>query len=407
MQATWKRNVGLFLASQAISLFGSALVQLAITWHITLTTQSGVMMTLSIISGFLPTLIVSPFAGVWADRFDRKLLIVLADTMIALATFALAILFLLGYGSAWLLFGASAIRSLGAGIQTPAVGAILPQFVPQEMLTKVNAINGTIQSTMTLLSPMLSAALLTVASIEAIFFVDVVTAAIAITILLVFLRVPTHQRALEGARTGYFADLREGIAYIARHDYLKAFFFFNSLFFLFLGPMAFLTPLQVARSFGEEVWRLSAIEVGFSLGMMVGGVLVAWWGGFRNKVHSMALANLTFGLCTVIIGIPPAFWIYIALMGIVGVAVPLFNTPATVLLQEKVEDAFLGRIFGVNTMIASSLMPLSMLVYGPLADIYAVESLLLCTGTLVVVQSLLMLANRALRRAGEPAVSAV
>ena len=245
------------------------------------------------------------------------------------------------------------------------------------------------------------------ASIEAIFFVDVVTAAIAITILLVFLRVPTHQRALEGARTGYFADLREGIAYIARHDYLKAFFFFNSLFFLFLGPMAFLTPLQVARSFGEEVWRLSAIEVGFSLGMMVGGVLVAWWGGFRNKVHSMALANLTFGLCTVIIGIPPAFWIYIALMGIVGVAVPLFNTPATVLLQEKVEDAFLGRIFGVNTMIASSLMPLSMLVYGPLADIYAVESLLLCTGTLVVVQSLLMLANRALRRAGEPAVSAV
>ena len=110
----------------------------------------------SIISGFLPTLIVSPFAGVWADRFDRKLLIVLADTMIALATFVLAILFLLGYGSAWLLFGASAIRSLGAGIQTPAVGAILPQFVPQEMLTKVNAINGTIQSTMTLLSPMLA-----------------------------------------------------------------------------------------------------------------------------------------------------------------------------------------------------------------------------------------------------------
>ena len=136
-----------------------------------------------------------------------------------------------------------------------------------------------------------------------------------------------------------------------------------------MGPMAFLTPLQVARSFGEEVWRLSAIEVGFSLGMMLGGMLIAWWGGFPNKVHSMVLANLTFGLCTVVLGIPPAFGIYVLLMGVVGVVVPMFNTPATVLLQEKVEDAFLGRIFGVNTMIASSLMPLSMLVYGPLADV--------------------------------------
>ena len=188
-----ERNVTLFLASQAISLFGSALVQLAITWYITLTTQSGSMMTISIVCGFLPTLFVSPFAGVWADRFDRKLLIVVADSLIALCTLILAILFFMGYDSVWLLFVASAIRSLGAGIQMPAVGAFLPQFVPQEMLTKVNAINGTIQSTMTLLSPMLSAALLTVASIEAIFFVDVVTAALAVTILLGFLRVPTHR----------------------------------------------------------------------------------------------------------------------------------------------------------------------------------------------------------------------
>src|SRR5690606_35151720 len=127
-------------------------------------------------------------------------------------------------------------------------------------------------------------------------------------------------------------------------------------------------------------------------GMMLGGMLIAWWGGFPNKVHSMVLANLTFGVCTVLLGLPPPFTIYVLLMGVVGVAVPIFNTPATVLLQEKVEDAFLGRIFGVNTMIASSLMPLSMLLYGPLADIIAVESLLLVTGSLLIAQSLLMLA---------------
>lgn len=113
----WKRNTTRFLLGQTISLFGSSLVQYAIMWYITLNTQSGVMMTISIISGFLPTFFLSPFAGVWADRFNRKFLIVGADSMIAFATLILAILFLLGYDAIWLLFVMSAIRAVGSGIQ--------------------------------------------------------------------------------------------------------------------------------------------------------------------------------------------------------------------------------------------------------------------------------------------------
>ena len=227
---------------------------------------------------------------------------------------------------------------------------------------------------------MLSAALLTVASIEAIFFIDVVTAAIAVAILLRWLHVPAHERAAAAEPTGYFADLRAGLAYIAQHRYLKAFFLFNAVFFMFLGPMAFLTPLQVARSFGEEVWRLSAIEVGFSFGMVVGGALMASWGGFSNRIYNMVLANFINGVCALALGLPPAFSIYVLLMTLIGVIIPMFNTPATVMLHERVEGAYLGRIFGVHTMIASSLMPLSMLIYGPLADIVPIERLLVISG---------------------------
>lgn len=407
MQADWKRNTTLFLASQAVSLFGSSLVQLAITWHITLTTQSGMMMTLAIVCGFLPTLFVSPFAGVWADRYDRKLLIIIADAAIALCTLLLALLFVMGYDSVWFLFGASVVRSLGSGVQMPALNAFLPQFVPQEHLTRVNAINGMIQSTMTLLSPMLGAALLSVASIKAIFFIDVVTAAVAILILLGFVRVPAHERAIQPVRTSYFSDLREGIAYIAQRDFLKAYFLFGAVFLTFMGPMAFLTPLQVARSFGEEVWRLSVIEVGFSSGMLLGGLVIASWGGFRNRLYSMAIANGVFGLCALVMGLPPVFTVYVALMGVAGLVIPLFNTSAVVMLQERVGGTHLGRVFGVNSMIAGSLMPLSMLVYGPLADVVAIETLLIVTGSALVLQSLFMLANRSLRKAGEPVTQEV
>src|SRR5690606_38512891 len=131
----WKRNIILFLSSQTISLFGSSLVQYAIMWYITLNTKSGIMMTLYIICGFIPTFLLSPVAGVWADRYNRKWLIMLSDGMIALATLILALLFLMGYEEAWLLFVMAAIRALGSGVQTPSVEAILPQIVPSDQLT--------------------------------------------------------------------------------------------------------------------------------------------------------------------------------------------------------------------------------------------------------------------------------
>lgn len=398
----WKRNVILFLTGQTISLFGSMLVQYAITWYITLKTQSGTMMTISIICGFLPAFFVAPFAGVWADRYNRKTLIILSDSLTAIATLALAILFFMGYNSIWLLFAASSIRALGSGVQTPAIGAFLPQLVPEDKLIRVNGVNSSIQSLVMLVSPMLSGALLSMATIETIFFIDVITAAIAVAILLLFLHVPAHARALAKQKISYFEDMSEGVRYIRNHGFVKTIFLFCAIYFILVTPLAFLTPLQVSRSFGSDVWRLTAIEVTYSAGMMAGGVVIASWGGFKNKVHTMVVSNFVIALCTFALGITPVFWIYLLFMALVGVALPVFNTPFTVLLQQKVEQDYLGRVFGVLSMISSSIMPLSMLVYGPVADFIRIEWLLIVTGLLMLVQTFMMLRNRVLIEAGKP-----
>ncbi|HEY8462455.1 MAG TPA: MFS transporter, partial [Bacillota bacterium] len=255
MNNNWLKNTTLFLTSQTISLFGSTLVQHAITWYITLRTQSGMMMTIAIICGFLPTFLLSPFAGVWADRYHRKWLIILSDSLIAVATLILAMLFWMGHDGLWQIFIASAIRAFGSGVQTPAISAFLPQLAPPDKLTKVNAVNSSIQSLVMLVAPMVSAALLTLAAIETIFMIDVVTAALGVSILLLFLHVPAHTKALAEQTGSYFEDLREGIVYIKNHDYVRTFFMFNIFFFILIAPAAFLTPLQVTRSFGSDVWR--------------------------------------------------------------------------------------------------------------------------------------------------------
>ncbi|MGF3104483.1 MFS transporter [Rossellomorea sp. DUT-2] len=403
LKEDWLRNIILFLSSQTISLFGSSLVQYAIMWHITLETESGLMMTLFIICGFIPTFLLSPVAGVWADRYNRKLLIVLSDGLIATSTLVLAILFLMGYDSIWLLFVMAAVRALGTGIQTPAVGAILPQIVPKEKLTKVNGANGSIQAVIMFVSPMVSAALLGMASIEIIFFIDVITAAIAIITLLAFLKISVHEKAAGIQTTSYFSDFKQGLQYVNNHGFLKKFFLFFSIFFVLMAPAAFLTPLQVTRSFGDDIWRLTAIEIAFSIGMMAGGAIIASWGGFKNKIATMTFSSLIMGFCTFALGIVPVFWFYLVFMALFGVAMPIFNTPTMVLLQEKIEENYLGRVFGVMGMISTSMMPIGMLIFGPLADIIDIEWLLIGTGVLTILLSVMLGRDQVLIEAGKPA----
>lgn len=398
----WQRKTALFLASQVLSLLGTSLVQYAIVWHITLEARSGGIQTLAVVAGFLPAFLLAPFAGIWADRHDRRRLMALADAGIALVTLVLALVFQAGWGGLWMLLVAMALRACGTAVQTPAVGAFVPQLVPASQLARVNGLLQAAQSVVMLVSPVAAAALLSFWPVQTLFFIDVVTAALAIAVLLLGVKVPAHARAREKLRTPYFHDLREGWAYVAGHSFVIRFFAFCTVFFFLAAPVAFLTPLQVARSFGPEVWRLSAIEVVFSVGMMAGGILMGTWGGFRNRVHTMVLSSVGLGLTTLLMGILPWFWPYLVAMGLCGVFMPLFNTPSTVLLQEQVDPDFLGRVFSVMGMISGAMMPLGMVVFGPLADVLAIEWLLVGTGAVLMLMTLFLATNKALLAHGAP-----
>ena len=139
------------------------------------------MMTLAVICGFLPTVLLSPFAGVWADRYDRKMLIVLSDSHDRRGDAHPGHPVLDGVRGGLAALRGLGLRALGSGVQTPAIGAFLPQFVPRRS-SQVNATNTSIQSAVMLVSPMLSGALLAMTGIEAIFFIDVITALIGVSI---------------------------------------------------------------------------------------------------------------------------------------------------------------------------------------------------------------------------------
>lgn len=393
--AGWQKKTALFLSSQSLSLFGSMLVQYAIIWHLTLTTESGTILTVSTIVGFLPQIVISLFAGVWADRYHRKFLIIGADMLTAVSTLILAVFFLMGYQELWLIFLVSAIRSVGAGIQAPAVNALLPQIVPSDRLIKINSLNGTIQPFIMITAPVVSGALLSLSRLESIFFVDVVTAILAVGLLLV-LKVPAHKKASAREATGYLDDLKAGLTFVRQNATIRTLFIFFAFVFFLIVPVAFLSPLLVARSYGEEVWRLTANEVTFFGGSILGGIFMTAWGGFKNHFQTIGLSCIVWAVLFGALGLSNNFTLYLIFMFLAGIPMPIWSASTVTLLQEIVAPDMQGRVFGVQQLIASTIMPFGMLVFGPIADVVTIETLLVISSALMVFPGLWIFFNKSL-----------
>lgn len=382
----WKRKTAKFLIAQTISLFGSSLVQYAIIWYITLITASGSIMTIATICGYVPQMIISMFAGVWLDRHSRKKLIIAADSLIACSTGLIAILFLMGYQEIWLLFILLIIRSMGTGVQTPAVNAFLPQIVPKDNLMKVNGINSMLSSITIFLSPAVSGLLLTITSIELTFFIDVITAFIGVGITLTISEIKKEEE--KKIQRNMLQDIKEGMHYLQNHKPIKQQLIYIMIVAVLISPAAFLTPLLVSRAFGQEVWKLTVSQMVFSFGAIAGGALISIWGGFQNRRDTIIAATIFYGMMMIGIGIAPIYGVYLLFNGLIGISMPCYNAPVQVFFQENVEEEMQGRVFGMLQIANACALPFGTVLFGPLADIISVQTILIITGALVVLYAI-------------------
>jgi MFS transporter, DHA3 family, macrolide efflux protein len=398
----WKKKVTVFLVGQTISTFGSFLVQYAIMWHLTLSTKSGLVLALAAVFGFLPQAIVSIFAGVWADRVNRKIMIIVSDSVIALSTLVLALFMLSGVEDLWLIFLVMAVRSIGAGVQMPAISALLPQIVPTDKLLTVNGINSSISSSLQLLAPVAAAAVYSTMSLAAILFIDVVTAVIGLS-LLATIAVPTLARAASNEKPSYFADLKDGLSYIFSNQLVRWVMAIFAIVFLLVVAPSNLSPLMLVRTFGSDVWMLTVLELSFGIGMFIGGAFIAVFAKKIDRIGMIIGSSILFGVLAAAMGFTTNLIVFFALFFVVGIAVPAFSTSAMTLLQETVEPERQGRVFGFVGIVIAVAMPLGMAILGPLADIVSVEILLIFTGVatvfIAVVAVLLPAGRRAIRAA--------
>ena len=396
-QITWKRQAMLFLISQCITLFGSTLVQMAIVWYVTIQTSSGVWVAAFTVCSYLPQFLISFVAGVWADRHSRKKLIIGADSLIALVTF-LMVLAIPHITDKTVVLGGllvmSVIRSFGAGIQTPAVNAVIPQLVPEDQIMRFNGINATMQSVVQFAAPAAAGILLTMNTLSSTLIIDTATAIVGIGLLSAVI-IP--KQAIQNKETSVFIDMKIGIKYTLSDKLIGKVLTVYGLFIFLCVPAGFLSQLFVSRVYGETYWYLSAVELAGFIGMVAGGILMSIWVGFKSRVTTMSVGLIAFGSLAIGMGLSKQFALYLTLMIIYGVAITMVQTATTTLIQEKAEMSMQGRVFGLLGAMYSGFLPVGMAIFGPMADEISLKWIMIGSGIALIALSIFVGTNKEMR----------
>ena len=260
-QNNWRNKIISFFISQSITLFGSQVVQMAIVWYVTLQTSSGSWIAAFSICSYLPQFLVTFPGGAWADRYDRKLLIIGADAGIAVITLGMFLLIpQISERDTLLraLLAMSGLRSIGAGIQFPAVNAVIPQIVLKESLMRYNSINAVLQSTVQFLSPAAAGVILTMGTLRFALLIDVFTAIIGIGI---FGHILLPQKEEKIPSDSVYSDIREGIRYAFSRKMTGSLLMSYGIFTFLCVPAGYFSGLFVSRVYGETYWYLTLTEV--------------------------------------------------------------------------------------------------------------------------------------------------
>ena len=382
---------------QAFSLFGSQLVQFALVWWLTRETGSATVLATATLVALLPQVILGPFVGALVDRWNRRMIMIVADTSIALFTLLLFYLFATGQVQIWHIYAIMAIRSLGGAFHSPAMTSSTSLMVPNKHLARIAGANQTLQGLLSIFAPPLGALLIELFSTQNVLLVDIGTAALAV-LPLFFIPIPQPARHAQQAngeieKTSYMHDLREGFTYVVKWKGLLGLIILAMILNFLLVPAASLLPLVVTKVFNGGAAELGWVESVFGVGVITGGILLSIWGGFKRRIITSFSGIIGIGLGIVLTGLVPdnMFYLLLAANFLVGFTQVFANGPLMAIMQSTVVPDMQGRVFSLLGAGATAMMPLSLLIAGPISDAFGIRFWYIFGGTVCIIMMLIAL----------------
>jgi DHA3 family macrolide efflux protein-like MFS transporter len=388
-KGTWQFPFFAIWSGQAFSLIGSKVTQFALVWWLTDLTGSATVLATATIVALIPEVLLGPVAGALVDRWSRRVVMIVADGVVALAALWLGYLFWIDTVQVWQVYAVMFVRAVGSSFHWPAMQASTSLMVPRRHLTRVAGLNQTLNGVLSIAGPPLGALLMALLPLYAVMLVDVGTALVAVAPLFV---VPIPQPARDDIPAGatvkpsVWVDMRAGLRYVAGWPGLVALIGAVMILKIALTPAFSLLPLLVKAHFGGNAAQLGLLESVAGAGIVIGGLILSVWGGFRRRIYTSLMGGAILGLGFVVLGSTPGNLFSMALGSIfvVGLMIPLVDGPIMAILQGTVEPAMQGRVMTIMGSLLGLTSPLGLAFAGPVSDWLGLQVWYLAAGVLCV-----------------------
>jgi len=356
-------------SSQAASMFGSSVVGFALAWYLAQKTGSATILSTAMMVNFIPQIVLGSFIGPFIDRWNRKKILIYSDLITALLTLALVVLFYTDTIQVWHIYVIMAARATSGSFQDPALRASIPLIIPEKYLVKTNGLFVTLRGAINIVGPPAGAFLMEALPMQWVLSVDIITAAIAIGCLLP-LAIPQPPRTAPQVKTGYFSDIKQSFRYLVAWRGLFMLVILAIIINFLVAPLNALLPLFITNYLGGDVIKLGWLGTTFGIGIIVGGLFMGAWGGFKRRIVTILAGIIIWSICIILFGFTTEKLYYpgMAIRFLMGIGSAIMSAPVGAIFQAVVAKDMQGRFFSLYGSLIGAMIPLGLLVAGPVAD---------------------------------------
>jgi len=381
------RHYLMFWSGQLFSLFGSMVVYFVIIWWVTEETQSPMYLAIASFLFIICQVIVLPIAGVLADRLNRKVIILVADSLQAVSTLILLVLFQMNLANIWIVFIFISIRSVFQAFHLPTVNSIIPIMVPKESLSRINGINFLFTGVVQILTPLIGATLMIFLPIKTILWVDLITFCIAV-IPLILIEIPSVRNPKETVeKNSFIKEFKLGIKTIKVIPGLVIVIFYSMLLNFLIRPMDTLMPYYINVIHGGSATHLAIVLIFFQGGMIGGALITSIKKTWNNKLKvifgSVIITMIGYAIMAFA---PTGEFLIIGIGGAtMGLLLPVINSLYQTIMQTVIPPDKMGRVTSMDNSLSMSISPIGTIISGPLAEMLGVGNLFLYCALLGII----------------------
>lgn len=360
------RRFFIIWSGQIVSIIGSGLTSFALGVWVYQQTGSVTQYGLIFLCKVLPVILLSPFAGVFVDRWDKRLTMIVGDTGAALSSLGIALLFFTGELQVWHIYLGATVAATFEAFQLPAYQVSATLLVPEKHYGRANGLIQLAQASADILAPMLAGLLILKVQLQGVLLIDFATFLVGVGMLAIVRFPPADRTAPEPSSRRLRQELAGGFAYIAKQPALMMLMLYFALVY-FLGGIITTVLGPMVLSFAPPDVLGVVLSVAGS-GLFAGSLLLSVWGGPQRRINGVLGFCFLLGLCLSLMGLRPLAWLIAA--GAFGAhfAVPFINGCNQTIWQSQVPFPLQGRVFAIRQTVTRAAQPLAFLIAGPLAD---------------------------------------